>query len=105
MIEQPLSTKPITELHMSCIDEIYVRRVYWYLEHTLECKVESEPDGRHHITFPDGTVEEVYPGQSTPWTYKTTIRFPNGRTLSKYKSVNVRNMMTATFLLYFPNVL
>lgn len=81
------------------------RRVYWYLEHVLECKVESEPDGRHHIIFPDGTVEEIYPGQSTLWTYKTTLRFPNGRTLSKYETVNIRDMTTISTLLAFPNTI
>lgn len=84
--ERPLHSRPIEEVRISVFDQQYIARVQWYLEHELHCSMTymSEEGGFYLIRFPEGTVEEVYTGRSTQWTYETTIRFPNGVTLKKY---------------------
>ncbi len=83
--DKPLFSQPIHEVTISKIDQIYVTRVLWYLEHDLHCHVTAlEGSQGFRITFPKGTLQETYAGQSTQWTHKTTIRFANGVTLRKY---------------------
>ena len=83
--EKPLISKPISEVTIDQMDQQYVTRVKWYLEHELRCKITPLNEQRGYlIQFPEHTTEEVYAGQSTQWTYRTTIRLPNGVTLTKY---------------------
>src|SRR5437016_5653248 len=103
MLDQPLKVSPIQEIVMAQMDRAYVRRVYWYLEHVLGCKVTflGELQG-HKIEFPAGTVEEVYAGQSTSYTYRTIVRFPTGQTLTKYVSAILPAMDKYATMLAFP---
>lgn len=88
---------------MDQIDPQYVTRVLWYLEQELRCRVTPlSPQQGYLIQFPAGTVEEIYAGQSTQWTYRTTIRFLDGRTLTKYVQTQLRLPHASRTLLAFP---
>lgn len=98
-----LLSRPIGEMRMDQIDPQYVTRVLWYLEQELRCQVTplSSQQG-YLIRFPAGTVEEIYAGQSTQWTYRTTIRFLDGRTLTKYVQTQLSLPHASRTLLAFP---
>src|ERR1700692_1071799 len=67
MLEQHmlLRTTSISEVVMSQMDQQYVSRVTWYLEHDLGCRVTYRGrQGGYHIQLPEGTVEAIYAGQS-----------------------------------------
>lgn len=101
---RPLLSRPIREIEMDKMDQQYVTRVQWYLEHELQCSItylrECE---RYLIRFPEGTVEETYGGQSTQWTHRTTIRLPNGATLQKYVSSPLNAAQQCRTMLAFPH--
>ncbi len=100
----PLLSRPIREVEMSRMDQQYVTRVQWYLEHELQCSITYIRErGVYLIRFPEGTVEETYAGQSTQWTYKTTIRLPDGATLQKYVSAPLNPTQQSQTMLTFPN--
>ncbi|HEY3993673.1 MAG TPA: hypothetical protein VGM01_12460, partial [Ktedonobacteraceae bacterium] len=99
-----LLSQPISEIAIDQVDQRYLTRVQWYLEHELQCKITplAGRDG-HLIVFPAGTVEETYEGQSTQWTHKTLIRFPGGSTLQKYVASPLNPTQRAQTMLAFPN--
>ena len=106
MMEQPLRSVPITEMVMSEMDAQYKTRILFYMRHELHCKVEPlEGKAGYYIQFPPGTREETYPGQSTQWNHRTTLRFPTGQTLARCISINVRDSKRSTTLLAFPNTI
>src|SRR5579859_6118715 len=80
-----LLAQPISAIEIDKVDQQYITRVKWYLEHELHCRMLPliDRDG-YLVTLPEGTLEETYAGQSTQWTHRTTIRFPSGITLQKY---------------------
>jgi hypothetical protein len=98
-----LLSRPINTMAIDKIDQQYLARVVWYLEHELHCKMTPLANGEGHlIQFPAGTVEETYAGQSTQWTHKTTIRFPGGTTLQKYVASSIHPHQPAQTMLAFP---
>jgi hypothetical protein len=100
----PLISQPISEIKMDKMDQQYVSRVQWYLEHHLHCRITSLSDREGYIIlFPEGTVEETYMGQSTQWTRRTTIRFPDGATLQKYVTSPLNATQRGQTMLAFPN--
>ena len=99
---RPLLTKPLTTIVMS-LDPRYLSRVTRYLE-GLQCTVRQEGEG-YRVIFPEGTVEEVYMGQSTQWTTRTTVRLPAGTTLTKLVSHPLNETQTQRTLLAFPKAL
>ncbi len=79
-----LQAKPISEMVISRIELPFIARVWRYLE-SLGCQVTYlRAQNGYHVTFPTGTTENVYAGQSTPWTHRTTLRLPGGQMLTKY---------------------
>ncbi|HEY0753640.1 MAG TPA: hypothetical protein VGD98_06730 [Ktedonobacteraceae bacterium] len=101
---RPLLSRAITEIEMDRMDQRYVTRVKWYLEHELHCSITyMSEQGKYRVCFPEGTVEETYRGQSTQWTHRTTIRFPNGMTLQKYVSAPLNSMQRGQTMLSFPH--
>lgn len=101
---KPLLSRPICKLEMDKMDPQYVARVQWYLEHELQCSITYIREREKYlICFPEGTVEETYMGQSTQWTHRTTIRFPDGATLLKYVSSPLNSTQRAQTMLAFPN--
>ncbi|HEY3993620.1 MAG TPA: hypothetical protein VGM01_12185 [Ktedonobacteraceae bacterium] len=80
----------------------YITRVLYYLRHELHCVVEPLGDVGYHITFPAGTVEETYAGQSTQWTYMTLLRFPTGQEIDKYIKTRLSDMTKSTTTLGIP---
>lgn len=100
----PLLSQPISEVEMDKMDPRYINRVKWYLEHELHCTVAplSQREG-YLVRFPAGTVEETYSGESTQWTHKTTIRFPDGATLQKYVTSALNPAQESQTMLAFPN--
>jgi hypothetical protein len=98
----PLRQKPISDVVLNRIDAQYVEPCTRHLE-KLGCRVTFRGlQGGYHVQFPAGTVEEVYAGQSTQWTYRTTIRFPTGQTLTKYVCVQLPYINSSTTALAFP---
>lgn len=101
-----LRSRPISEIKIDSMERQYVTRVQWYLEQELHRRMTFLSDQRGYlIHFPEGTLEEVYPGQSTGWTYKTTIRFPNGATLTKYVTSPLSSTQRGLTMLTFPTAL
>lgn len=101
---RPLLSRPIREIEMGRIDRQYVARVRWYLEHELHCSITYRRErGMYLICFPEGTVEETYGGQSTQWTHRTTLRFPDGTTLQKYVSSPLNSTQRSQTMLSFPH--
>lgn len=102
--EQPLLSKPISEITIDQMDQHYITRVKWYLEHDLQCRMIPLSGQRGYlIQFPANTTEEVYAGQSTQWTYRTTIRLPNGITFTKYVLSPLNPTQHSQTMLAFPN--
>jgi hypothetical protein len=102
----PLKSTPIAELIMSPVDDKYIERIRHYLEEELHCSMSRIGLDGYHIVFPEGTTEEVYAGQSTSFTYRTTVRFPGGSTLTKYVKTMLPHVEMSVTLLAFPtNVL
>lgn len=100
----PLISRPISEMKMDKMEQHYVGRVQWYLEHDRHCHITSLSDREGYlILFPEGTVEETYMGQSTQWTRRTTIRFPDGATLQKYVTSPLNPTQSSQTMLAFPN--
>src|SRR5258708_32763278 len=98
-----LQAKLISEVVISRIEFPYIVRVWRYLE-SLGCKVRYlRAQNEYHVTFPTGTTENVYAGQSTQWTHRTTIRFPSGQRLTKYVVVSLPHVERSTTMLAFPN--
>ena len=99
-----LHSQPISDVKIDMMDQRYISRVQWYLEHDLHCKVTSlnEYEG-YLVEFPEGTVEETYSGQSTQWTHRTTIRLPHGQTLQKYVTAPLNPTQRSQTMLTFPN--
>ena len=66
------------------IEQRYIKAVKSYLE-SRGCSVSSKEgeEDKYLVTFPQGTQEEVYMGQSTQWTTCTTMRLPNGKKLER----------------------
>lgn len=103
---QPVQTKQIGELVIGPIDPQHLSRIRWYLERVLSCHMVMLPAQRGYIIqFPAGTVEEIYAGQSTPRTFRTTIRFANGVTLAKYVFSPLHAGMRGQTVLAFPTSL
>ena len=98
-----LHSKPINEIVMGSIDAKYVARVWRYLEH-LGCKIMYLRDQKQYrITFPTGTTEHIYAGQSTQWTHHTIICLPSGQRLTKYVVVSLPHVEKSITMLAFPN--
>jgi hypothetical protein len=98
-----LQSTPISEVVIGRIELPFIARVWRYLE-SLGCKVTYLRDqNRYHILFPTGTAEDVYAGQSTQWTHRTTLRFPGGQMLTKYVVVSLPHVETSLTMLAFPN--
>ncbi len=71
--DQLLRSKSISEIVMGPMDAKYIARVWWYLEKDLGCRVRYLRDqNKYHITFPAGTRESTYAGQSTHWSVALT---------------------------------
>ncbi len=102
-----LLSRPIQEVEINLLDPIYVARVQYYLEHELGCSFTymSERGGFYLVRFPPGTVEETYAGRSTQWTTVTTIRLPNGVTLSKHVRAPLNPSQSRRVSLAFPNAI
>lgn len=101
---KPLLSRPIREIEMDKMDQRYVARVRWYLEHELHCRITyARERDMYLICFPEGTVEETYRGQSTRWTHRTTVRFPDGATLQKYVSSPLNQTQRSQTMLSFPH--
>lgn len=99
----PLSQKPISEVILSRVEAQYVEPITSYLEKVLGCRVTFRGmQGGYHVQFPEGTLELVYAGQSTQWTYRTTIHFPTGQTLTKYVVVSLPHLTKSSTALAFP---
>lgn len=94
-----LQSRPITDLEIT-IEVQYVKQVHHYLE-SLGCSVSMREKNRYHIQLPTGTTEETYAGQSTPWTHKSNVLFPEGQKLTKY-IVTSPNFRKSTTMLAFP---
>jgi hypothetical protein len=102
--DMPLRSTPISEVVISQMDQQYVSRVTWYLEHDLGCKVTYRGrQGGYHIQLPEGTVEAIYAGQSTQWTRRTTICFPCGQKLTRYILTPLNPLHPTCTMLAFPN--
>ncbi|HVU67779.1 MAG TPA: hypothetical protein VHD63_11640 [Ktedonobacteraceae bacterium] len=99
----PLLSQPISKMEMDRVEQRYVTRITWYLEHVLHCEI-TPLVGREGflIHFPEGTVEETYGGQSTQWVRRTTIRLPGGQTLQKYVSAPLNPTLHGQTMLTFP---
>ncbi|HVU66863.1 MAG TPA: hypothetical protein VHD63_07040 [Ktedonobacteraceae bacterium] len=101
---KPLLSMPIREIEMDRMEQRYVTRVLWYLEHELHCSITYLSErGMYLIRFPEGTLEETYRGQSTQWTRRTTIRFPGGTTLQKYVSAPLNPRQRGQTMLAIPH--
>jgi len=98
-----LRSKPISEVVISQVDQQYISRIIWYLEH-LGCKVtyQGRP-GEYQIQFPAGTTENVYAGRSTQWTHHTIICLPSGQRLTKYVVVSLPHVEKSITMVAFPN--
>jgi hypothetical protein len=104
--DQPVQVRPLGELVIGPIDPQYLSRIRWYLERVLSCRMVILPAQRGYvIQLPAGTVEEVYAGQSTPRTFRTTVRFANGVTLTKYVTSPLNATLRGQAMLAFPNEL
>ncbi len=78
-----LHSKPISEVVISQVEECFLPQITWYLG-SLGCHVKYYGErGKYHIQFPEGTVEAVYAGKSTQFTYRTAVILPNGTHLTK----------------------
>jgi len=98
-----LASKPIQEIVMSQIDRQYVIPIRRYLE-SLGCAVTLLDNGSgYRVQFPAGTQEETRAGLSTQFTHRTTVRFPNGKTLTKYVVVVMPQATSSATMLAFPN--
>ncbi|SRR5258707_15696859 len=98
-----LQSKPISEIVISHVDQVYVTRIKSYLE-SLGCRVTYQGErGRYHIQFPEGTTDNTYAGQSTQWTHRTTIRLLGGQRLTKYVVVSLPKTDNSITMLAFPN--
>jgi len=100
MIDEPIQTRPIEEVLMGPMDPKYIRHVYRFLQ-SIGCEISPHGLG-HRIRLPEGTVEEIYRGQSTAWTHKTLLRFPGGVTLTKYVSATLSHLDQTITMLAFP---
>ncbi len=99
-----LRSKPISELVIGPVDARYVARIWRYLENDLGCKMKYlRNQNQYHITFPAGTTENTYAGQSTQWTHITIICLPTGQRLTKYVLVSLPHLDKSTTMLAFPN--
>src|SRR5258707_4804876 len=98
-----LHSQPINEIGIGSIDAKYVARVWRYLVH-LGCEVMYlRNQNRYRITFPAGTTEHIYAGQSTQWTYRTVICLPGGQRLAKYVFASLPHVERSTTMLAFPH--
>ncbi|MBV9230070.1 MAG: hypothetical protein JOZ18_12210 [Chloroflexi bacterium] len=77
------SSQPIQELHDNMLNPAYFTRFQSYLEKECGCSCTAMDNHTVAVHFPDGTLEEEYAGQSTPWRRETTIRLANGVKLIK----------------------
>lgn len=101
---KPLFTKPIRELKIDLFDMQYVLKVQYYLERTLGCAMTYVGDG-YLVRFPEGKVEETYMGRETQWTRETTIRLPNGVTLTKFSRSALNTSQKPRVDLAYPNAI
>lgn len=101
---RPVLSRPISAIDIDEMEPQYVTRVQWYLEQELHCRVTYlREQGCYHISFPEGTIEETYPGQSTQWTHRTTIRLPDGTTLPKVVRAPLNATQHHQTMLAFPS--
>jgi len=101
--EQPLLSTPLREIEIDQVEQRYLTRVRFYLEQELQCcMIYVRERATYLIQFPEGTVEETYRGQSTPWTYRTNLRLPGGTTLQKYVTAPLNPMQRGRTMLAFP---
>ena len=100
---EPLLSQPISEITIERLKRQFIARIRRYLEHELQCELTTLENGGYLIQFPQGTVEEIYAGESSLYSYNSTIRFPNGATLTKHVYYPINETQSSkTTTLHFP---
>lgn len=74
MSQEGLPTSPIKTLVLDDFDEQYFEVVQKWLN-SLGCAFARE-NGVYRVHFPEGTIEQVALGVSTPWNYITKLQIP-----------------------------
>jgi hypothetical protein len=83
MKDELVSSTPIWEIRDNMLNSVCFVQFQRYLEKECGCSCTALDDGSVLISFPEGTIEEEYAGQSMTWKRETTIHLPNGVRLTK----------------------